>query len=58
MTRWLLSLLAASAVTVAPAFAQTTEKPAAPAAAPAAPATSAAKYGPGVYAHITTGQGR
>ena len=37
-----------------------TEKPAAPAskpAAPAAPAASAAKYGPGVYAHITTNHG-
>ena len=64
MTRWLLSMLAASAVTVAPAVAQTTAKPAAPtgkpaapAAAPAAPAASAAKYGPGVYALITTDQG-
>lgn len=57
MKRWLLSMLAASAVTVAPAFAQTTEKPAAPAAASAAPAASAAKYGPGVYAIITTDQG-
>ena len=37
-----------------------TTKPAAPAATtakPAAPATSAAKYGPGVYAHITTNHG-
>ena len=57
MTRWLLGLLAASAVMVAPAFAQTTEKPAAPAAAPAAPVASAAKHGPGVYAIITTDQG-
>ncbi len=57
MTRWLFSMLAASAVSIAPAFAQTTEKPAAPAAAPAAPAASAAKHGPGVYAIITTGQG-
>jgi cyclophilin family peptidyl-prolyl cis-trans isomerase len=57
-------MLAASAVTVAPGFAQTTakpaaptEKPAAPAAAPAAPAASAAKYGPGLYAIITMDQG-
>ena len=45
--------------TAKPAAPQT--KPAAPAtakpAAPAAPATSAAKYGPGVYAHFTTNQG-
>lgn len=37
-----------------------TTKPAAPAvttAKPVAPATSAAKYGPGVYAHITTNHG-
>lgn len=37
-----------------------TTKPAAPAATtakPAAPAASAAKYGPGVYAHITTNHG-
>ena len=47
---------AAPAATPAPP----TEKPAAATAKPAAPATpaaSAAKYGPGVYAHITTNHG-
>jgi peptidyl-prolyl cis-trans isomerase A (cyclophilin A) len=88
--RWLLGALAAIALGISPAAAQTaspakpaspqtkpatpqtkpaaptakpaapTQKPAAPAAKPAEPATpaaSAAKFGPGVYAHITTNHG-
>ena len=92
--RFIFGVLAASALALAPAAAQTTTskpatqtqkpttkpatpttkpappttKPAAPATKPAAPAatttkpaaapaTSAAKYGPGVYAHITTNHG-